>query len=119
MAEITFFEFTRPGRTLAPDLRHLAATGLGPDGTVYVSGACHPAGEAGAFLCAGYDRATATVAEYRGHLYYPIDWIRAEVRSELTRAAGKLKQALRQTLESLDRMESETRRPDKPEEQRA
>ena len=74
MTTITFYEFTRPGRTLAPDLRHL---------------------------------------------YYPIDWIRAEVRSELTRAAGKLKQALRQTLESLDRMESETRRPDKPEEQRA
>ena len=114
MAEITFFEFTRPDRAVPQGLRHLAATGLAPDGVVYVSGAVHPAGEAGAFLCAGYDRATSTVAEYRGHLYFPIDWIRGEVRAELARAGGKWKEALRQTLASLDRMEAETRRPDKP-----
>ena len=57
MAEITFFEFTRPDRAVPQDLRHLAATGLAPDGVVYVSGAAHPAGEAGAFLCAGYEGA--------------------------------------------------------------
>jgi hypothetical protein len=112
VSKITFYEFHPDDRPAPERHRWAMSAGLGHDGTVYATGVAHPAGELGAFLCAGHDG--VPVAEYRDHLYYPINWLRFEIRAALASARPAVADELRQTLATLDRIEKETRRPDRP-----